>query len=495
MVGTESQEDLIRRYLEAKDYHKAIDLCQTFLRERPNDYELLFLLGVSYQKAGQLAVAEAIYRELLKIRKTAGIFFNLGLISNELGSKEKAVIYYDKALELNPQYFDARFNLILILQSLNEFWLARYHLHQLLSYYPNSEKAMHSYAINCDYLGLLEEATTYFKRVLACDDSKPEYHTNYGIELLAHGNFKEGWKEYHWRNLLQGRKRDFPFPEWQGEPIAGKQLFVCAEQGAGDVLQFLRYLPLIKPLGAKIVLECHESLYSLCKIQSFADRVIIMGGASPKSSESGAAVLSATVVPFCDYYVHLLSLPEILKTNLSNIPHDVPYISVAEHKLTAWREKLKHLKQFRVGIVWAGTPLHTRDAYRSCSLSSFLPFLRLPGIDYVSLQKKFHLEELETLPKDVKVMDLDQEIEDYLDTAACISQLDLVITVDTSVAHLAGALAKPVWVLLASPADWRWLLHREDSPWYPTMRLFRQQEQREWGPVIERITNALKEKV
>lgn len=469
------QEEAIRTYIANEQYQIAIELCKAVLKENKDAFEIQFLMGVAYQKQGQLKEAELIYRTLAKTQKSTGIFSNFAVLLDAMGEVDEAILYDEKALKLDPNYFDARSHLAALFQKKNEYSLAQKHLHYLIQHYPDNVDIIQRYAANCDFLGLLDEATTYFKKAIDLAPNHAVCHTSYGIELLLQGHFKLGWREFHWRNLQEDRQRLFPFPEWHGEPIAGKRLLVCAEQGIGDALQFMRYLPLLSSFDAKIILECHPELYTFCSQQSFAKQIITIGSS----------------LPSCDYYVHLVSLAEIFKTDLSNIPNKVPYITVPTALLEKWQQTLRGLKQYRVGIVWAGSPIFLKDKQRSLALEKYLPFLRLSGIDYVSLQKGEQAFLLAQLPPGVKVMNVEKNLTDYLETAACISQLDLVITVDTSVAHLAGALGKAVWVLLPYVPDWRWLLDRNDSPWYPTMQLFRQAELGDWDSVIEAVRRAL----
>ena len=268
---------------------------------------------------------------------------------------------------------------------------------------------------------------------------------------------------------------NFDCPLWQGEELENKRLLIHAEQGAGDVIQFLRYLPHVKTLGAEIIFECHKPLYTLCYEQTGIDIVIAQGSKIPK----------------CDYQVPLLTLPQVFNAKIGNIINQVPYICIDDKSRQKWLEYFKKNSKLKVGIVWAGNPEHSNDENRSCLLKDWAAFLDNTDIEFFSLQKNFGREQLSELPNAIKITDLDALIFDYLDTAACISFLDLVITVDTSVAHLAGALGKSVWTLLPYVPDWRWMLGTDKSPWYPTMDLLRQESIGDWLPVIAKVQNKL----
>jgi Tfp pilus assembly protein PilF len=469
----------IRRLINDKDFKKALVVCEAGLRDYPQYDEFIFLKGVIYQNTDELEKARLIYESLIGTSAETGVYYNLGVLYGKLKNPDKAILYYEKALEKKPNYFDARFNLAHLLNSIGELFLANYHYEILIQQHPDNVKGIHSYAVNCDLLGLTDKALWGFERANSLKNDSPEYHTNYGIELLLVGEYEKGWQEYGWRHLSKERKRQFTQAEWQGESLVGKRILVCVEQGIGDALHFMRYLPFLKGLGAEIVWEVHKELYTLCYVQKKVDIVLLMGSPLPKY----------------DYYIHLLTLPRIFKTNLSNIPSNIPYLFVPEKETRAWAEKLQAFQRFRVGIVWAGSPQHHRNAQRSCGLKAYLPFLSLPNIDFFSLQKKHELQQLDDLPETIKITNLDSLLNDYLDTAACIQNLDLIISIDTSIVHAAGALGKEVWVFIPYVPDWRWGLTGDTTPWYPTMRLFRQNASRDWTPVIEAMTEALKVKV
>ncbi len=295
--------------------------------------------------------------------------------------------------------------------------------------------------------------------------------------LLLAGQYEEGWHEYEWRWLCAShahRQRRFSVPRWDGQPAPGRTILVHAEQGFGDALQFVRYLPLIieRAGGSGIILECRPEQASLFK--QFE---------SPRMRVVERSASDETLPPF-DLHLPLLSAPLTLR-EFAPLPAKAPYL-VADSKLRdRWRRRLGCEAKFRVGLAWAGDPGHGHDRRRSIPPEKLSPLLEVPGIEFVSLQVAG--DPLPAKLADSGIRDFRKEIADFSDPAALIAELDLVITVDTATAHLAGALGRPVWVLLPFVPDWRWGVAREDSPWYPSMRLFRQFEPGEWDDVVQRV--------
>jgi len=303
-------------------------------------------------------------------------------------------------------------------------------------------------------------------------------HAQYALALLTAGRFHEGWRQFEFRwidePLLSGRP-NFVCPQWNGQDLRGKTILLWSEQGFGDFIQFIRYAAHVKALGATVVVLLRDGLRELAASMPAIDR--ILGPNEP--------------YPPFDYYINLLSLPRVFGTDASSIPADVPYLHVDDVRSARWRERLQFGEPLKVGIVWAGSPTHLRDRFRSLSVQSLTPLLQLPGVRFFSLQKGPAAAPLTTAHS--AVVDLAAELDSFADTAAAISHLDLVIGVDTAVVHLAGALGKPVWTLIAVPPDWRWMEARDDSPWYPTMRLFRQKSQGNWDDVVEQVKSALQD--
>jgi hypothetical protein len=322
--------------------------------------------------------------------------------------------------------------------------------------------------------GRIEDAIAVLEKILPHRPSVSG-HSTYAQALFIAGHLADGWSHNEFRRLsrpLLALRHPFSKPMWAGQDLHGKTLVLRLEQGYGDTIQFLRYAPCLKALGATVLLPRFDEVAS-----GFpgADRLFAV-------DES----------PDFDYYINLPSLPWIFGTEVDSIPNDVPYVKAEPERVARWAERLGETRgALRVGVVWAGSVAHARDRERSIGLASFEPLLRIEGVRFFSLQKESTGEGQAT--EKASLVNLGPELEDFSDTAAVISQLDLVICVDTAVAHLAGALGKPVWVLLQKDPDWRWMLEREDSPWYPTMRLFRQRRHGDWPEVIERVKVALEQ--
>jgi len=297
--------------------------------------------------------------------------------------------------------------------------------------------------------------------------------------LLLQGDFKRGWQEHEWRWKCRdypSPQRNFAQPLWDGSALERRTLLLHTEQGLGDAIQFIRYLPLVAQRGGKIIIECQAELRRL--FQTMLEKCPIVVRGDP--------------LPAFDLHCPLLSLPLIFGTTLENIPQTVPYLHADAQDVKKWRERLdEHSPHLKMGLVWAGSPTNKNDRSRSIKLQSLAPLGQVPGVRLLSLQKGAAAAEAKTPPMGMELVDYTQELTDFADTAALIANLDLLISVDTAVVHLAGAMGKLVWTLLPFSPDWRWLLERENSPWYPTMRLFRQQVIGDWDNVITRVASAL----
>jgi len=322
------------------------------------------------------------------------------------------------------------------------------------------------------------EALASYNQALAITPDSAKAHFNRGTELLRLGDFEQGWQEYEWRLKVEtsstGQRR-FVQPRWHGEtPIEGKTILLYSEQGFGDTIQFVRYVPLVTALGAKVILEVQPALKNLIG-----------------SIDSGAVVVGyGEELPPYDLHCPLLSLPLAFKTQLDTIPVNTPYLFPSNERLDHWKEKLPQSQGPRIGLSWAGNPDFPEDRLRSIGLKRLAPLLSVPGAQFVSLQKDLRAGDDEILREHRHVVHLGNN--EFGDTAAIMSQLDLVISSDTVTVHLAGALGRPVWILLRHSPDWRWFLNRDDNPWYPTARLFRQPTAGDWNRVITRVIEELK---
>ena len=307
-------------------------------------------------------------------------------------------------------------------------------------------------------------------------------HNDYAFALLTAGRLPEGWHHYEFRWInepLLSLRPDFPRPVWAGQDLRGKTILLRTEQGFGDFVQFVRYAPAVKALGATVLMQVRAGLEQLAHGVPGIDRILDRNEPLPEF----------------DFYINLPSLPRVFGTDLVSIPANIPYLHAEPERVERWAKRLGAHDARRIGLAWAGSPSHTRDRYRTVPLRMLSPLWGLAGVRFVSLQKGPAAAEVDALPAELDFVNLGPELEDFCDTAAVISELDLVLCVDTAVAHLAGALGKPVWLMLPQPADFRWLEGREDSPWYPTMRLFRQSRRDHWEEVVERVKAALQERM
>ena len=466
------------------------------------------------------------YREAIALDPgNAGAYSNLGILLVRLGRLGEAILCYQQAIELDPGCAKAHTNLGLLLEKAKredealechraavalDPQSAEIHsnLANLLAHRRQWDEAMNCYrraialkpgaAAFHSNLGVMlanrkQEAAAEqcFRQALALDPDYQLAHLNLGFLLLRQGRFAEGWLHHEAR--YDPRLPDngipapaVPFPQWGGQALAGKSLLVWSEQGFGDAIQFCRYLPLLKERGAaRITLVCRKSLKTLLATLEGVDAVLAL-------EETRAAIEAH------DYWTFLLSIPLRCQSRLATIPARIPYLKAPIEHLARWSRRLPP-DQFKVGLVWRGNADHHNDAYRSLpALSALAPLWPLPGVRFISLQLGGGEDEPDgDFPDRPPLIHPGSEISDFADTAAIVEHLDLVISVDTAVAHLAGALAKACWVLLpAYRTDWRWLQDRDDSPWYPgVMRLFRQQDGQDWAAVVADVRNALADQI
>jgi Flp pilus assembly protein TadD len=337
---------------------------------------------------------------------------------------------------------------------------------------PNYAEAVNNWASVLESIGRVAEAGPGFERAVALAPAVPLFHQNLGMNRLLRGDLTGGWSEIDWRRLDRRNPagRSFEQPVWNGTPLAGQTVLLTAEQGLGDTIQFLRYAPMVASRGARVVVECQPPLVELARTVPGVADVVPLGQPLP---------------PF-HFHSPLMTLPMAFNTTLESIPATVPYLSVDPARAVTWGEKLPTGPR-RVGVVWAGNPRFANDRIRSLAPSRLAPLLAVPNVTWVSLQKSSST----TVTPPPGLLDLTADLHDFADTAALISQLDLVIAVDTAVAHLAAALGKPTWILLAAVPDWRWMLGRADSPWYPSVRLFRQTTPGDWSTVVGEVASAM----
>jgi tetratricopeptide (TPR) repeat protein len=411
----------------------------------------------------------------------ADAYYNRGNLLGELKRFEEAVESFDRVIEIDPDHPEAYNNRGVALNELHRPEEAVANYEQALIVRPDYVDAHYNRGNALKTLRRFDEALVSYDRAI---EIKPDYagaHWNLALFRLLLGDFIHGWAGYEWRwktEQMEQDRRDFLQPLWLGEEsLAGATILLHAEQGMGDTLQFCRYVKLVAGLGAKVVLEVQAPLLALLGHMEGASVVLANGSTLPRF----------------DWHCPLLSLPLALKSELKSIPTDIPYLRSDAGRVAKWRERLGKKTKPRVGLVWSGNPQHRNDHNRSVALAQLLPLFALDA-EYVSLQKNVAETDADLLGAYKELRHFGAELNDFADTAALVELMDVVISVDTSVAHLAGAMGKAVWILLPYSPDWRWLLDREDSPWYPTARLFRQEASGSWGDVIERVAKALRSK-
>ncbi|MGD9719926.1 MAG: tetratricopeptide repeat protein [Pirellulales bacterium] len=403
---------------------------------------------------------------------------HLATVLQATGAMEAAVTHYRRAVELSPRYVTAQFNLGTALDALGLRAEAATHYEAAIALDPTSVDAHLNLGAFHQEQGQYDAALACYDRAIAQAPQSAEAHFNRGLVLLAQGDLAAAWPEYEWRAGVP----DFPLraidlPRWNGAAAPDATLLVHTEQGLGDTLQFVRYVPLIAQRCRRVVLLAHPPLVSLLQQSGFAD---VYGYEAD--------------LPPADLQVPLMSLPGIVGTTFDNVPAPAAYLSTAAERVAAWHDRLRDVTGFRVGISWQGAPTNRRDAQRSVPLAAFAPLAEVPGVRLVSLQRRDGTEQLDALGGRFEVVRSDDDSpadEQLLNVAAAMKNLDLVITIDSAVAHLAGGLGVPVWVALPAQADWRWRTHGDQTPWYSTMRLFRQSRPGDWADVFLRLAAAL----
>jgi tetratricopeptide (TPR) repeat protein len=452
------------------------------LRQRPGWAEASNSLGKVFRDQKRPAEAEACYREALQFQPDlAEAHYNLGVCLLEQRRPAEAEQSCRAAVRLLPEAAAAHNTLgvALLEQQRPEEALACFE--RAVQLQPGSSEAQNNRGNALWQLGRLEEALASYAQALQIQPDYAEVHRNVALIRLLLGDFDQGWAEFEWRwQLPINRSRSFTRPRWDGSSLTGRTILLYAEQGLGDTIQFIRYARLVKALGATVIVECQRPLLRLLARCPDIDRLVAQGDPLPAH----------------DVCAPLLSLPYHFGTRLNTIPANVPYLEADPALVEQWRRELAALSGFKIGINWQGNAQYQHDKQRSLPLREFAPLAALPGVQLLSLQKGPGSEQLAAVAGQWPVTDLGARLDEaagaFMDTAAVMKGLDLVVTSDTAIPHLAGALGVPVWVALAKVPDWRFLLEREDSPWYPSMRLFRQERAGEWGAVFERIAQAVR---
>ena len=497
-----SQEKLVEA---AACYRQALQL-------EPNYSEPHNNLGIVLERQGNPGEAEAHYWRALELNpECADPFNNLGRLLVNQERVDEGVKLYRRALELRPDFIDAHNNIGIAFTKQGNLVQAIASCRRALELEPGHAEAHNNIGVALAKQYKLDEATAFYKRALESKpgyaeahhnlglvlvsqgkpkdaqsrfkqavDLKPDFadaRFNYATTLLLEGRFGEAWPEYEWRWTAMALDQTLHRTRWKGEELPQGTVLLHSEQGHGDTLQFVRYAQLVKSRVGRVAVECLPQLADLLATCPAVDVVVSRGDPLPEF----------------DAYVPLLSLPGIFETSLVTIPAEVPYLRAPKKRITHWKKELGKEKRFKIGIAWQGSRDNKADRARSFPVEKFAGIAGLDNVCLYSLQKGAGQEQLEKVAW--PMIDLGDRLGDFSETAAIVSNLDLVITCDSAPAHLAGALGAKVWVALAAVPDWRWMLEREDSPWYPTMRLFRQTRLGDWDDVFQRMRQALIELV
>ena len=452
------------------------------IRIRPDCVDAHYNLGLTLRAQGKLEEAVTCYRGVLQLKPDhAGAHNSLGNVFKEQGRLDEAATSYRLALQVNPNHYQAHYNLGLTLRDRNQLDEAIACYRRALAIKPDYAQAHNNLGNILGAQGKLDEAAASCRRAISIWPDYAQAHRNLGIILLLMGEMPTGWAEYEWRLRCEDAAVSPQCqPVWNGSPLDGRTIMLFGEQGMGDTIQFVRYARLLRKRGGVVLLECQPSLSRLLESCPDVDQLVPRG----------------TPLPAFDVACPLMSLPAILETTLQTIPADVPYLDVVPTLVQRWRAELG-TEGFQVGIAWQGNQDYPEDQWRSVPLARFEPLARVKEVKLISLQKGPAAQQASAVG--FPIIDLSDRLDEqsgpFMDTAAVIKHLDLVVTCDTAIAHLAGALGVPVWVALPLVPNWRWLLDGEQSPWYPSMRLFRQKEPGNWQPVFERIAVALEKEI
>jgi hypothetical protein len=396
------------------------------------------------------------------------------------GNVEESIASYRRAVTLNPDYALAYRNLGNARRIQGDLDQAGAWFRQALILDPDCADTHNHISLVLKEQGRIEESIASVRRALTLQPDFSIAHHNLGIYLLLAGRYEEGWNEYEHRLECAEERRKSSRPRWNGERVEGRTILIQWEQGYGDVLQFARYVPLVRDrAGAeRVILETHPQMARLFNESGGMNADVV-----------SRLTVDEALLPEHDYFVPLMSLPHALGL-FEPLPVPREYLVADPVRRRDWRERLGLSSKARVGLAWAGSATHHEDRLRSIPPATLLPLLQRPEFEFYSLQVGPQGRQIQSL-EEQGLIDLTTQIVDFADTAALIAELDLIITVDTAVAHLAGAMGRPVWTLLSFVPDWRWGMQGESTPWYPTMRLFRQPKRGDWDSVLERVDNEL----
>lgn len=465
-------QNLSKILLIEKYYSEALEIAQQTLGLDENSDQALRAMAHAYFKLHQFDKAYKAYKKIDELFPGEVVTVrNVAMSLSGLRRRDEAIATYRRALDLEPENIITRLGLAAALNAAGVYEVAIEELDTIIEHKPDYVPALVHKGSSLAGLDRFDEAVELFHRAIEIDPHHPEAHFNLGLELLSNGKLAAGWDEYSWRLKTETFvKQSHPTtaPIWQGENLVGKSILLFPEQGMGDSIQFIRYVRLLSGRGGNVYCCCLRPLYNLFRTIEGAAGVFELG----------------QQIPTVDYQISMMELPRVLRTDLYNIP-------LAEGYLKPPVVDFSRPDNLSVGIVWQGNPSHERDTLRSISLEELVPLFDIGDVSFFSLQVGGAQAKIVELNLQDHVKDMSGQLTDYAATAGVIAQLDVVISVDTSVAHVTGAIGRPLWLLLPTAPDWRWGRAGATTPWYHSMRLFRQESRGEWSHVIQRVKTEL----
>lgn len=448
-------QQLVLVLIKENKHKEALVYAKKALDLEPHDFETLWRTGQCYRQLDKFEESVPYFRKAVELdSKNIHAILDLANILNMVEETDEAIVWYQRILEINPKINEALYNLGFTLKK----------------------------------QGHIKEAMEIYHKLLELKPNYAQPHFSLSLSYLTLGDWDKGWKEYEWRWAAYNETpRKLKQPTWEGQDLQGKTILLYAEQGLGDSIQFIRYAKLLKEKGATVFFDVQKPLKQILSLCPYIDKVYGPGD----------------TLPSFDYQIPLMSLPMVFKTTIETTPHEIPYLYADSKLIEYWKEKLSHDKNFKIGICWQGNANYSTQflrktvAAKSMHVREFAPIAQLKGVSVYSLQKVNGADQIKELDPSITIHtfgdDFDEKHGRFMDTAAVIKNLDLVITIDTSISHFAAALGVPTWILLPEPADWRWMLNTNKTPWYPNVRLFRQPKMNDWKSSIQDVITALLE--
>lgn len=468
------------------DLGQAGQIAQHLFSKNPQNGDAIHLLGMIASRSSRLDLAVKLLDMAIQLQPRKGLFhFHLGEVLGRQGQKTKAAEKYRQAITLKPDLVNAYVNLGNILYGNGEQAAAKEAYLTACNLDPKADSAFYNLGIMAQESGDHDKALRCFDQALQSAPETALTHTARAFSLLMLERFQEGWQAYEWRwKLPNNAPRICQQPRWDGSNPQGQRLYLYTEQGFGDALMFVRYVKEVQAQGAQVVLECKPEMFRLFQSSQLGDELV----SRAKEDETPPTFAF-------DHHLPILNLPGYYTSSLQTIPASVPYLHPDPILIEQWRQRLTHLSGLRVAISWSGNPKTSVNRIRACTLELFSPLLQVAGCSFVSVQKGPPVQQLQEYQGEIPILNLDPQLTDFAETAAALANCDILISTDTAVVHLAGGMGIPVWTLLHDSSEWRWLLDRPDSPWYPTMKLFRQTTAGDWPEVMKRVVKALEDKI